>query len=49
MPAYGASKAALNAFTLCLRDQLRNTNIKVVELSPPVVQSKILKKIQTSS
>jgi short-subunit dehydrogenase involved in D-alanine esterification of teichoic acids len=40
LPAYSASKAALNAFVLCLRDQLRNTNVKVIELSPPPVQSK---------
>lgn len=37
---YSASKAALNAFTLCLRDQLRDTNVRVLELSPPPVQSK---------
>lgn len=40
MPGYSASKAALNAFTLCLRDQLRNTNVRIIELSPPPVQSK---------
>ena len=40
LPAYSASKAALNAFVLCLRDQLRATNVQVVELSPPPVQSK---------
>ncbi|TVY27324.1 putative oxidoreductase [Lachnellula hyalina] len=41
LPAYSASKAALNAFTLCLRDNLRNTSIKVIELSPPVVQTEL--------
>jgi len=41
LPAYSASKAALNAFTLCLRDNLRKTNIKVIELSPPVVQTEL--------
>ncbi len=39
LPAYSASKAALNAFVLCLRDQLRDTSVKVIELSPPPVQS----------
>ncbi|KAE9368362.1 oxidoreductase [Stipitochalara longipes BDJ] len=41
MPAYSGSKAALNAFTLCLRDQLALSNIKVIELSPPPVQSEL--------
>lgn len=39
LPAYSASKAALNVFTLCLRDQLRNTSVKIIEISPPQVQS----------
>lgn len=39
MPAYSASKAALNVFTLCLRDQLQNSNVAVIEISPPAVQS----------
>ncbi|KAL9621041.1 MAG: hypothetical protein Q9160_004426 [Pyrenula sp. 1 TL-2023] len=41
MPGYSASKAALNAFTLCLRDQLRNTNVRILELSPPPVQTEL--------
>ncbi|RAK97374.1 oxidoreductase, short-chain dehydrogenase/reductase family [Aspergillus ibericus CBS 121593] len=40
-PAYSASKAALNAFLLCLRDQLRNSSIKVIEVSPPAVQTEL--------
>jgi short-subunit dehydrogenase involved in D-alanine esterification of teichoic acids len=40
MPAYCASKAALNVFVLCLREQLSKTNVKVIEISPPLVQSK---------
>lgn len=39
IPAYSASKAALNAFVLCLRGQLRETNVSIIELSPPAVQS----------
>jgi short-subunit dehydrogenase involved in D-alanine esterification of teichoic acids len=42
LAAYSASKAALNSFVLCLRDQLRNTNVDVIEISPSVVQSKCL-------
>ncbi|KAH8821400.1 oxidoreductase [Xylogone sp. PMI_703] len=41
LPGYCASKAALNVFTLCLRDQLRDTNIKVLEVSPPPVQTEL--------
>lgn len=39
MPAYSASKAALDAFLVCLREQLRSTEVAVVHLSPPLVQS----------
>ena len=43
MPAYSASKAALNCFTLCLREQLSNagSNVKVLEVSPPPVQTEL--------
>ena len=43
LPAYSASKAALNCFTLCLREQLNNagSNVKVLEVSPPPVQTEI--------
>ena len=41
MPAYSASKAALNTFIMCLREQLKTSgsNVNVVELWPPPVQS----------
>ncbi|KAK1142800.1 hypothetical protein N8T08_007234 [Aspergillus melleus] len=41
MPAYSASKAALSAFVLSLRHQLKKTNVKVIELSPPAVQTEL--------
>ncbi|KAL4960378.1 oxidoreductase, short-chain dehydrogenase/reductase family [Aspergillus stella-maris] len=43
LPAYSASKAALNVFVLCLREQLRvqKANVKVTEISPPVVQTEL--------
>ncbi|KAG0649842.1 Acylglycerone-phosphate reductase [Hyphodiscus hymeniophilus] len=41
LSAYSASKAALNSFILCLRDQLRNTNVDVIEIFPPVVQTEL--------
>ncbi|KAH7381836.1 hypothetical protein BKA64DRAFT_697655 [Cadophora sp. MPI-SDFR-AT-0126] len=43
LPAYSASKAALNVFTLCLREQLKASSsaVKVVEIYPPPVQTEI--------
>ena len=39
-PNYCASKAALHHFILVLREQLRGSKVKIVELFPPAVQSK---------
>lgn len=41
MPAYSVSKAALNTFMLCLREQLRDSSVKIIEISPPVVQTEL--------
>jgi short-subunit dehydrogenase len=40
-PAYSASKAALDAFVMCIRDQLASTNIRVTNISAPPVQTEI--------
>ncbi|GFF41185.1 uncharacterized oxidoreductase DltE [Aspergillus udagawae] len=38
---YCASKAALHHWILCLREQLKDTNIKVIEIFPPIVQTEL--------
>ena len=40
VPAYSASKAALNTYIYCLRRQHQGSNVKIIEISPPLVQSK---------
>lgn len=39
LPTYSASKAALHSYTKSLRLSLNNTNIKVFELMPPLVNT----------
>jgi short-subunit dehydrogenase involved in D-alanine esterification of teichoic acids len=41
LPMYSSSKAALSAFILCLRDQLRTSSVKVIEVSPPLVRTEL--------
>ena len=38
-PVYSAAKAFLHAYTQCLREQLKATSVRVVELLPPVVDT----------
>jgi uncharacterized oxidoreductase len=40
-PIYCATKAALHSFTMSLRHQLRDTNIRVFELIPPMVDTEL--------
>ncbi len=42
-PTYSGTKAALHFWTLAIRPQLRRHGIKVVELLPPVVDTKLAK------
>jgi uncharacterized oxidoreductase len=40
-PIYCATKAALRSYTLALREQLKGTRIHVLEMLPPVVETKM--------
>lgn len=41
MPAYSASKAALDAFIMCLREQLKDSNVKVMNIIAGPIQTEL--------
>lgn len=47
-PLYSATKAALHSFSISLRNQLKNTPVKVIEILPPVVDTKLTHELKGS-
>jgi uncharacterized oxidoreductase len=42
-PVYSATKAAMHAFTQCLRVQLQGSHVTVIELAPPGVETELFR------
>jgi uncharacterized oxidoreductase len=47
-PTYNATKAAIHSWSQALRYQLKSTNVQVIELVPPYVQTELMGSGQAS-
>lgn len=46
-PVYSGAKAFIHSYTQCLREQLKDTSVRVVELLPPVVDTPLAEGIDS--